>query len=205
MLKRLTIILLLTLIPGLVWGQYVYRWVDENGEVHHGNSVPPEYRDYGWERIGPNGVVLERRERALTPEEREVVLAERRRQAEIEAERRNQETRDRLLLTAYRTEQDLLDAMELQVASVDSRRATMQTSLDLANERFEALVRRAAQVVRDGGNVNAQLNQNIEQARGEIADLRASMSGLAQEEREIREHFMAELERYRELTGNAAG
>ncbi len=205
MLKRVLTIAVLVLLPGLVCAQYVYRWVDENGEVHHGNMVPPEYRNFGWERIGPNGVVVERVERALTPEERDVLRQEQIRQAEIEAEQRTQETRDRLLLAAYRSEEDLLDAMELQVSSIDSQRTTIQTSLDLATQRFESLVRRAAQTVRDGGNVSPELTENIEDARGEIADLRANLTNLVQQEREIRERFTAELERYRQLTDNAAG
>ena len=205
MLKRLLIITCIAALPGLVSAQYVYRWVDENGEVHHGNSVPPEYRDLGWERIGPNGLVLERVERALTPEERDALRAERIRQAEIEAKQRDQATRDRLLLAAYRSEQDLLDAMEQQVASLDSQRATMQTSLNLASERFESLVRRAAQIVREGGNVTPELTENIEDARAEIADLRANMANLVQQEREIRERFTAELQRYRQLSDSSTG
>jgi hypothetical protein len=193
------------LLPGLVCAQDVYRWVDENGEVHHGNMVPPEYRNYGWERIGPNGNVIERIERALTPQEREALRREQRRQAELEAEAQRQETRDRMLLNAYRSEQDLLDEMERQVASLDTQRATIQASLDLASDRFESLVRRAAQIVRDGGSVPAELNQNIEEARAEIASLRGNLAGMAQQELEIRERFMTELERYRQLSGDSTG
>ncbi len=196
---------LMILLPGLVCAQDVYRWVDENGEVHHGNMVPPEYRNYGWERIGPNGNVIERIERALTPQEREALRREQRRQAELEAEAQRQETRDRMLLNAYRSEQDLLDEMERQVASLDTQRATIQASLDLASERFESLVRRAAQIVRDGGSVPAELTQNIEEARAEIASLRGNLAGMAQQELEIRERFMTELERYRQLSGDSTG
>jgi hypothetical protein len=205
MLRTLALTIALTVAPGLVWGQDVYRWVDEEGEVHYGNMVPPEYRSYGWERIGPNGVVLERVERALTPEEREVLRQEAIRQAELEAQQRSQETKDRLLLQSYRSEQDLLDTMELQVAALDSQRATIQTSLDLANQRFENLVRRAAQIVREGGNASAELIENIESARQEISDLRKNMSDLSEQEREIRERFLADLERFRELTDDSAG
>jgi hypothetical protein len=205
MLRSLVLTIALIAAPGLAWSQDVYRWVDEDGEVHYGNMVPPEYRSYGWERIGPNGVVLERVERALTPEEREVLRQEAIRQAELEAQQRTQETKDRLLLQSYRSEQDLLDTMEMQVAALDSQRTTIQTSLDLANQRFENLVRRAAQIVREGGNAPAELTGNIENARKEIADLRKAMSDLALQEREIRERFLADLERYRALTDDSAG
>jgi len=205
MLNPRTLLCLIIFLPSLLSAQDVYRWVDENGEVHHGNMVPPEYRNFGWERIGPNGTVIERIERALTTEERAALRQEQRRQAELDAERQRQETRDRMLLNSYRSEQDLLDEMERQVDSLDTQRGTIEASLELASERFESMVRRAAQIVRDGGNVPADLNQNIEQARAEIASLRANLAGMAQQELEIRERFMAELERYRQLSDESTG
>jgi len=205
MLNRLLFLSLMLLLPDLVSAQDVYRWVDENGEVHHGNMVPPEYRNYGWERIGPNGTVIERIERALTPEERESLRREQRRQNELEAEQQRQEARDRMLLNAYRSEQDLLNEMERQVATLDTQRETIQTSLALASERFESLVRRAAQIVRDGGSVPSELTQSIEEARAEIANLRNNLAGMAEQELEIRDRFTGELERYRQLSDNSAG
>lgn len=205
MLNPRIFLTILLLLPGLACAQDVYRWVDENGEVHHGNMVPPEYRNFGWERIGPNGVVIERIERAMTQEERDALRREHERLAELEAERERQETRDRMLLSAYRSEQDLLDEMERQVAGLDTQRATIQSSLDLATGRFESQVRRAAQIVREGGNVPAELSENIEEARAEIASLRDNLAGMAERELEIRERFMAELERYRQLSDNSQG
>jgi DNA polymerase III delta prime subunit len=205
MLNPRLLFIAVLLLPAFAAAQDVYRWVDEDGEVHHGNMVPPEYRNYGWERIGPNGNVIERIERALTPEEREALRLEQQRKAELEAARERQETRDRMLLNAYRSEQDLLDEMERQVESLDTQRATIQASLDLASERFETMVRRAAQTVREGGNVSADLTANIEEARAEIASLREDLASMADREREIRERFMGELERYRQLSENTAG
>jgi archaellum component FlaC len=205
MLNPRLLFIAVLLLPAFAVAQDVYRWVDEDGEVHHGNMVPPEYRNYGWERIGPNGNVIEPIERALTPEEREALRLEQQRKAELEAARERQETRDRMLLNAYRSEQDLLDEMERQVESLDTQRATIQASLDLASERFETMVRRAAQTVREGGNVSADLTANIEEARAEIASLREDLASMADREREIRERFMGELERYRQLSENTAG
>jgi multidrug resistance efflux pump len=67
------------------------------------------------------------------------------------------------------------------------------------------MVRRAAQTVREGGNVSADLTANIEEARAEIASLREDLASMADREREIRERFMGELERYRQLSENTAG
>src|SRR5690625_4312597 len=63
----LTIALTMILLASTAQAQSVYRWVDDNGEIHYGDSVPTEYKDYGYVRLGPDGTVRERVEPALSP------------------------------------------------------------------------------------------------------------------------------------------
>ena len=70
MIARFIPLLLSLLLCSLAFAQPVYRWVDDEGETHYGHSVPPEFKDRGYERLGPDGQVLQRVERALTDEER---------------------------------------------------------------------------------------------------------------------------------------
>jgi len=202
MIARFIPLLLSLLLCSLAFAQPVYRWVDDEGETHYGHSVPPEFKDRGYERLGPDGQVLQRVERALTDEERAERNRERARQAQLESEQRSQETRDRLLLAAYKSEQDIINSLEMQVLSIDSQRKTIENSLQRSSSRFEGLVTRAAQLTRDGETVPVQLGENIEQARSEMRELRRGIEDLDQREAELRERFSAELERFRQLTQN---
>ncbi|AKS40553.1 DUF4124 domain-containing protein [Wenzhouxiangella marina] len=205
MMKYALIILTLTLIPELASAQTVYRWVDDEGEVHYGHAVPPEYKDRGYDRLGPNGMVVERVERALTPEEQAARDRERERQAREEIEQRNQETRDRLLLAAYRSAEDIVTTRDMTLRSLASQRETLQTSLDRTSQRFENLVSRAAQLTREGQSVPRQLSENIAQAQAEVRDLREAMAQLDEREQEQRERFDADLARFLQLTQPDAG
>lgn len=202
MLRILILSLSLLLASASVLAQAYYRWVDDEGEVHYGQSVPPEFKDYGYVRLGPDGTVRERVEPALSPEE----IAERRRQraeeAEREAERRSQASRDRLLTATFSSEQHLIDGMEMQLAGIESQRTSTRTALGLMDRRFESLVARAAPYSRKGTAVPADLSEAVDETRAELRRLRGELERLELREAETREQFMADLERYRELTGS---
>lgn len=202
MLRILIVSLSLLLASSSALAQAYYRWVDDEGEVHYGQSVPPEFKDYGYVRLGPDGTVRERVEPALSPEE----IAERRQQraeeAEREAERRSQASRDRLLTATFSSEQALIDGMEMQLAGIESQRASTETALELMERRFETLVARAAPYHRREATVPANLQEGVKETRAELHRLREEIERLEQRKAETRQRFMADLERYRELTGS---
>lgn len=204
MLRILSLsILLFALFVSDAQAQSYYRWIDDAGEVHYGQSVPPEFADYGYDRLGPDGTVRERIEPALSPEEMAERRRQRARQARLETEQRNQETRDRMLRATYGSEQDLKDAMEMQIAGINSQRASTLMALELVENRFETLVGRAAGHSREGRTVPEPLQQSISETRRELRRLRADLVRLDERETETRERYMADLARYRELTGRS--
>src|SRR5690625_2076604 len=114
----LTIALTMILLASTAQAQSVYRWVDDNGEIHYGDSVPTEYKDYGYVRLGPDGTVRERVEPALSPEE--IIERRKRRaaQAREEAEQRRRATQDRMLLATYRSEEELRLERDSRLAGI---------------------------------------------------------------------------------------
>ena len=201
MLRRLVLILLIASGSSALMAQTVFRWVDENGEVHYGHSVPPEHAHRGYERMGPDGTVRERIARSRTPEERAEIERQKARQAEQEAKQRAQESRDRRLLAAYDSEQDILTNLDSQLSSLNSQRRSIHQALERTSARFESLVTRAAQFSRESESVPAPLNRSIEETRAESRRLRDSLDELDQRETALREKYAAELERFRHLTG----
>jgi hypothetical protein len=198
---RLALILLLVSGSVELMAQTVYRWVDENGEVHYGHAVPPEHAHRGYERIGPDGMVRERIARTLTPEERAELERQKALEAEAEAEQRSQESRDRLLLAAYDSEQDIRDQLDTQLRTVDVQRQSINEALTRNSARFESLITRAAQFSREGESVPRPLSQSIDETRAESRRLRDTLEALDEREASLRQKYGAELERFRQLTG----
>lgn len=194
---------MLCLVASTTQAQSSYRWVDDQGETHYGQTVPPEYKDYGYVRLGPDGTVLERVEPALDPEEVIERRRQRREQEQREAEQRNREARDRMLLATYSSEDKLRETLDMQLAGLQSQRASTRQALKLVENRFETLVGRAARLDRDGRAIPDSLQDSIDETREELRNLRADLDRLDQREQAARDRFAADLERYRELTAPA--
>ncbi len=75
-------------------GPKSYRWVDNKGVVHYGDSVPPEYAAQGRQELNPQAVPLRETPRQPTPAE----AAEAQQIATETAKRRQH---DSFLLTTY--------------------------------------------------------------------------------------------------------
>ena len=79
----------------------LYRWVDENGEVHYGDRVPPEEVKLDREELNKYGVPVRTLSHELTQQEREAL----KRQQAIEAAEQQRLSdalhRDNVLLNTY--------------------------------------------------------------------------------------------------------
>jgi len=97
---------IVTLLAVLSWGGSaaagkLYRWVDENGTVHFGDHVPPEYSKGDRQVLNEQGVVVDTLGKELSKEE---LAAQKRANSEAKAERLKAEElirRDSVLLSTY--------------------------------------------------------------------------------------------------------
>ena len=77
-----------------------YRWVDDQGVVHYGDHVPPQYAQKEHTELNAQGVELKRLDAEKTPEE---TAAASRHQGEI----LRQKQHDSFLLTTYTSVHDI--------------------------------------------------------------------------------------------------
>lgn len=200
---RMLALLLLLGLASPAWAQSVFRWTDHEGRIHYGHSVPPEYRSLGFERLSPDGRVLEYVAPEMTAEERAAERQRRALQAELQAEQESQATRDRLLLGAYRSEQDIIETRDMRLDAISQQRRALETSHRHAVQRFEDLVARAAELNRQAQPVPNHLEQSITDTQNEMRRLRAAMDDLDGRRDSITERFANDLERFRLLSARA--
>jgi len=98
----------------------LFKWTDENGKVHYGDHVPPEYARQERKVLNEQGVEMKTLEAAKTPEqiaEEERLAAERKEQERIAAD---QASHDRMLLATFSTEDDIVMTRDaVQAAEAD--------------------------------------------------------------------------------------
>lgn len=149
-----------------------YRWVDEKGGVHYGDSIPPQYAGQGHTELSPQGRVLKRIERA--PDSAEA--RERREQADVRREMAAREELER-----QRRDNALLATFN-DVREIDQAR---QRALDQEQALLDSLL-----VMRKHSKSKTEtdyIDQMVQQRRDAMATIRAK--------------YDADKARYLELSG----
>lgn len=190
----------LLLLAGALDAQTVYKWVDENGDVHYSQTLPPERAQDAHDRLTADGLVAERVERVRTEEERAAIEEERARQREVAEQARLEAQQDRLFLAAFPTEADVRRAIESRRENVEAERRSVLSLLEQARSRFASAVREAAEFERSGKPVPEHLSRRIEDARASVRDLDGRLEGIENRLVELDKELSADLARHRRLT-----
>ena len=177
----------------------LYKWTDAQGIVHYGDRIPPEYAEQEQRRLNEQGVTVEIRERAKTPEE----LAEERRIAERKAaeeeRRRQQQARDRILLDTFSNEDEIIMTRDGKISAIDAIISVTQGRFDSLRNRLAELTTRAANLERSGKPVPDNLHEDIRSARQQITANESYILQKEQEQDETRAKYEADIQRFREL------
>lgn len=183
-----------------VASQSVYRWVDENGEVHYSQTLPPERVRGEHARLTRDGRVEESVERAPTEEERKALIEQLRlEQDQVKAERIRAQ-QNRLFLAAFPTEDDVRHSIAAREAALKSERDSVASLINQTRQRFNQSVAAAADRERQGQPVPKYLSDQIAAARDNLAEMHARLSRLDERLGELDEMLATELARHRQLT-----
>ncbi len=177
----------------------LYKWVDEEGNVHYSDKIPPSAVKNPYAKLDERGLVIERKERAKTPEEiaREEELRRLReaQRKQLEAQR----ARDKVLLSTFRSEDDIILARDGKLATYDAQIRIAYTNIERLKAWLATQKKRAADLERKGRKVPAKLLAEIENTRQQI---KANYESILRQEKDkefIRKKYAADLKRFREL------
>lgn len=181
--------------------QQVYKWVDENGEVHYSQTMPPEQIEKAHDRLTDEGLLAERIERVLTAEEQAELDARRASEREAAEQERLQRQRDRLFLATFPKEEDLENSYRSRRENVMAERASIESLLEQARLRFSGWVEQAAELEREGQAVPEHLIDRIGETRQAIQELNRRLDSIGQRLSDLDSQLAAEIARHRQLTG----
>lgn len=183
----------------------IYKWIDENGEVHYWDRVPPEHIRKEHRRLNPQGIEVELLEAAKTKAQ----LAREQELKQLRAEQQRileeQRARDRVLLRTFRTEEDLLMARNGKLAAVDAQIKLANSNVKRLRTRLGNLQAQAAAVERRGGTLSRNLLRNIDQHRVQIENSYHYIVNREQEKLTISTRFEQDLQRFRQVQSLRAG
>jgi len=187
-------------IPGFSAFAATYKWVDEHGVTHYGDSIPLEYRDRANIEMNKRGVILKKNDPALTVEERkakEAELAKQRKQAT------EQKRKDTILMNTYSSVEEIdlardrnLQQIELIIKNIQEQKKAVQADFDARRDLAEAY----SQVNKP---VPEGLLQDVEALEKNKQDLETAIAQKRKAADEIRARFEQDKKRYIELTQSA--
>jgi len=151
----------------------VYRWVDENGVVHFGDAIPPEYSKERHEVLDGKGTRI-------------TVHGEK-----PEPDSPARDNRDRALLATYGSVAEIESVRDRRIGYLDDQNAVARDRLESLRTRRRALADNPAAI-----NELATVEQRIREYDQEISRRNAEIE-------RIREQFQADILRFEELRGAA--
>lgn len=177
----------------------LYRWVDEYGNVHYGDKVPPKYLKQEHEELNEQGATVKKHDRAMTAEERAEKQRQEAERKRLENERRAQALRDRVLTDTYTTERDLIAARDARLDAIDSQ---LQLSKDIIQSSIEKVAKTEKvieQLKASGKMVPEATYAKLEREKLQLATQKGVQKGHQQKREEVIVQFDGYIERFREL------
>jgi len=177
----------------------MYKWVDENGQVHFGDRIPEQYLNKAHDEVNERGVVMKHKEAMKTPEQiaEERRLEKERKKAELAAKKQRQ--RDRVLLDTYTTERDLIVARDSRLEAVDSQIKLSQSIIDDSSKKVKALEEQVANIKASNREVPPDLYQRIEREKQQIKVQTRVMGDHKKRRDKIAEQFDGYVKRFKVL------
>lgn len=196
--------LLVALIAGLTFSfpamATLYKWVDNNGITHYGETIPPEYADRDHEVLNKAGRVIQTEE-VMTPERRrakEQEDAKKREQAEAALE---QQRHDRTLLNTYSNVNEIDQARIRNMQQIDARINAINAYINAANDNLASLQEEAATYDKANRTKPSSLKQDLLDAKNRLEQLQQDQQGPLAEKAALQKRFDADKARYIQLTG----
>ncbi len=187
-------------------GGSIKCWTNKDGVRECGNTIPPEYSQQQTETLNKEGMTVQVKERAKTPEEvekeravKEAEAAQKAADAKAAADRA---AYDQMLLATFTTEQDLIDARKRKLSAIDATIEITNATITSLNRKLAGMKQKAAQLERGGSAAPDELKEDMASLEKQIANKQQYIETQNQEKTAVAAQYDADLARYRELKQN---
>lgn len=181
----------------------LFKWVDDNGVTHYGETIPPEYANKDAERLSSKGRVEKRIER-LTPEEKQAKEAEDAKKAAAQQATVEAKRKDAALLGSYSNEKEIDLARDRALQQVQARLDSYTTMSKSAQDSLAGLRKEQADKEKLGRKIPNSLLEDIAEGEARVAKTKNDLAQSEQEMVNVKARFEADKMRFRELKGSEA-
>ncbi|MDH4072386.1 MAG: DUF4124 domain-containing protein [Gammaproteobacteria bacterium] len=182
--------------------QKLYRWVDEDGVVHYGDSIPARYAEVERQVVNEHGITVDVMRAKKTDEE----LAEDARLAELREEAELQRRRDQALLATYLTIEEIEMHRDRRVELFQAQARVTELYLRNLQRRMDSLREEASKFRPysedpDAPMIEPDLANDIQVTKETIARHEENLRKYEADEDSIVARFDFDIDRFKALKG----
>jgi hypothetical protein len=174
----------------------MYRYVNDEGTVVIGHSVPPQFVHRGYKELNPDGTVNRVVKPTLTQEERASRSQELIEMELAEKEARRLKKYDESLLLRYSSIEDIEAARDRALDELKVRVSILRSNLRSLKLQVENNQARAADIERSGGAVPVEIVSVIDGLRDEIVEAERAIADRSREMDVVKEGYQGDIERF---------
>ena len=204
MRKLITTIALVTLGSSAMAGneQKVYKWTDDEGNVHFSDSIPAEHAEKPKEVLNDHGVTVGELEGKKTDEQLEQERIEKELQVAQELQRRA----DQALLATYLSVDEIIMHRDRRVELFQAQSRVTELYLSNLDRRLQGLRKEASryQPYSDDPNapmIDQSLAEELRATEETISRHEENLKKYESDERQIIEQFEGDIARFKALKG----
>jgi hypothetical protein len=179
-----------------------YKWVDEKGVTHYGDSVPSEYSQREQSILNSQGVIVQKRQAEMSPAE----AAEYAKKQREEARRRQH---DMFLVSTYPSVKEIENVRDVRLDQVTGQISASEAYIASLTTRVEGLKQRALIFAPYNTTPGARrmpddLAEEMVRALSELRTQNAAVEARRKERQAVVTQFDADIKRFKELRTSAA-
>jgi hypothetical protein len=178
----------------------LYKWVDDNGTTHYGETIPPEFANKDRSELNKAGRVV-KTEEVLTPEKRRAKEQEEAIKREAEKAAAEQKRHDKTLTNTYNSVKEIELARSRSMQQLDSRISGINSFIKTANDNLTTLQKEADNYTKTKKKAPPSLEEDIQEAQARLDKLQKDLVTPLAEKAALEARFEADKARYIELTG----
>lgn len=182
--------------------QKLYRWVDKDGNVHYGDSIPAEYAEVEKQIVNEHGVTLD----VLSGKKTEEEIAAEKRAEELRAERELRRRQDQALLATYLSVDEIIMHRDRRVELFQAQGRVTELYLRNLHKRLASLQKEASRFLPysddpDAPMIDPALAADIATTTETIARHEQNLERFQQDEQSIVARFDGDISRFKALKG----
>lgn len=197
-----TLFLVMSLGASAAETQKLYRWVDKDGIVHYGDSIPAEYADIERQVVNEHGITVDVMRGKKTEEE----IAEEKRLEELQMQRELQRRADIALLATYLSIDEIIMHRDRRVELFQAQARVTELYLRNLQRRLDELQSEAAKFRpysdnEDAPMIDQGLLNELSSTKEAITRHEKNLQKFQDDEQSIVARFDGDIDRFRTLKG----